>query len=346
MGKMALMIVLGLSVAVGIIGYTINRSKSQLVVNVAGFDKYTMARNIAQTSVNMMLRRMDSKDRSILDSIVPGGIARMVTNVMGGRCSLTIKLANPAYLDTVDLTAHARFMDSTRYMKLRLRRRPVPFPLVNAAVGLRIPDVDQFLMSGTPFIDGRNHDANGNLIVPTDTSSRAGVAVLNPTDTTQVLAYASKIDGTKDVVIDSSMPNPAAFVAEYISAADTMFTSGTYGSNMTWGTRTIPWIVYADGNVTFNGNIEGWGILVVRGNLTLAGTFMFHGLVIAYNDISIDVTFAKGTPDIVGGLLMSGSAGSDFGMKGNSGIVFSREALEIAKYVSKLQEYRVVWWYE
>ncbi|MDI6766493.1 MAG: hypothetical protein QME52_06695 [Bacteroidota bacterium] len=342
---MALIIILGLSVTVGIITYTMNKSKSQLVVNVSGFDKYTTSRNIAQSSINLMLRRMDNKEPAILDSLVPGKKALMITNLMGGRCSLTIKLANPAFLDTVDLTANARFMDSTYYMKLRLRRQPVPFPVVNAAVGLRIPNVD-FSMSGSPSIDGRNHDINGNLIIPVDTSSRPGVSVLNPLDTAEVLAYASKINGTRDVVVDSSMSNPADFVQEYINAADTTFTSGVYGSNMTWGSLTNPRIIYCNGNVTFNGTIDGWGILVVRGNLTIGGNFKFRGLVVAYNEIVIDVTFAKGTPDIIGALLMSGPAGSDFDMRGNSQIDYSREALEYAKSISKLQWYKVVWWYE
>ncbi len=345
MGKMALLIVLGLSVTVGIITYTMNISKSQLVVNVSGFDKYTTSRNIAQSSINLMLRRMDSKDPAILDSLVPGKRALMITNLMGGRCSLTIRLANPSFLDTVDLTANSRFMDSTYYMKLRLRRQPVPFPVINAAVGLRIPNVD-FSMSGNPLIDGRNHDINGNLILPADTSYRPGVSVLNPLDTIEVLAYASKINGTRDVVVDSSMSNPALFIDEYIAAADQMFTTGVYGSNMVWGSAASPQIVYANGNVTFSGTIDGWGILIVRGNLTITGNFKFRGLVVAHNEMTIDVTFAKGTPDIIGALLMSGAAGSDFDMRGSSQIDFSREALEKAKYISKLQWYKVVWWYE
>ena len=87
MGKMAFLLVMGLSIAVGIVTYTVNRSKNQLVENVTGFQKYTTARNIAHTGINMLLSRMDSHDSAILDSLVPGKKAVMVTNFLAGKCT-------------------------------------------------------------------------------------------------------------------------------------------------------------------------------------------------------------------------------------------------------------------
>lgn len=166
MGKMAFLLVMGLSLAVGIVTTTVNRSKNQLVENVTGFQKYTVARNIAHTGINMLLSRMDSHDPSILDSLVPGKRAWFIANFMSGRCSVSIALASPTALDTVDVICNAFFMDTSKYMKLRLRRKPVPFPVVNEAVGLRVPNV-KFAIKGTGsgkgFIDGRNHDEDGVL---------------------------------------------------------------------------------------------------------------------------------------------------------------------------------------
>jgi len=258
---------------------------------------------------------------------------------------VSVRLANPSYFDTLDLRCYARYMDTTRYMKLRLRRQPVPFPTIGEAAGLYVPNVN-FQMDGNPYIDGRNHDINGNLTPQPDTCNKPGVGVITPSDTSKVLPYGGKINGSVDVIADSLMSNPATFVDEYINAANVTYSSGTYGSNMTWGSVSNPWIVYANGDVKFNGNIEGWGILIVHGNLTLAGTFKFHGLVIAYQDVSIDVQFATGTPDVIGGLLMAGASGSNFIMKGNSQISYSKDAIEMAKYITRLQWYSVISWYE
>jgi hypothetical protein len=347
MGKMALLVVMSLSLVVGIITYTINKSKNTLVENVTGFQKYTSARNIAHTGVNMMLSKMDANDTSVTNYLQPNMQAMKIFNISSGICTVYARLASvdTSKRDTVDLIARSRFMDTTRYMKIRLRRQPVPFPTVGEAVGLRIPDAN-FTMSGTPSIDGRNHTIGGALTAQPDTSNKPGVGVLNPADTTQVLLYGSKIDGTKDVVVDSNMSNPISYVEEYINAADVSYTTGTYGSNMTWGSVSEPWIVSVEGDVKFSGNIEGWGILIVHGDITLTGTFTFHGLVVAYKEMQIDVTFAKGTPDVIGGLLMAGPAGSTFDMRGSSAISYSKDAIELAKYINKLQWYKVVYWYE
>ena len=60
----------------------------------------------------------------------------------------------------------------------------------------------------------------------------------------------------------------------------------------------------------------------------------------------IDVSFAAGTPDVIGAALVAGPFSSNFTMKGNSFIGYSKDALDKAKFINKLQVYRVVRWYE
>jgi hypothetical protein len=339
MGRMAIIIVIGLSLTVGIVGYSLNASKSGTIENVAGFDKYTVARNIAHTAVNMALRALDRNDSLFI------ALKYMETGLMGGKASVALTYPSLPALDTVDLTATAEFMDTTRLMRLRLHRRPVPFPVIGEAVGLRVDDVN-FVMNGTPDIDGRNHDIDGNLLPPS-ADDKPGVGFIDAGDTNDTDPYASKINGVpQDAIHDTSIIDPLAYVGEYISAADKVFTTGVYGGNQVWGSPASPWIVFADGDVKFNGTVDGWGILVVRGTLTLAGNFKFRGLVIAYQDYTIDVQFSSGTPDVIGGVVMAGGSGSLFQMKGNSSVVYSKEALEMAKYINKLQVYRVLRWYE
>jgi len=338
MGRMAIIIVIGLSITVGIVGYSLNNSKTGTIENVAGFDKYTMSRNIAHTGVNMALRALDRNDSLFIAN------KTIETKLMGGSAKVTLSYPFFPAIDTIDLTARATFMDTTRLMRLRLHRRPVPFPVVNEAVGLRVKNVN-FSMSGAATIDGHDHSMVGALLPPS-AKDKPGVGFVTPADTAQAAPYSSRIDGTVDAVADTGIANPALYADEYMAAADMKFTDGTYGSDMTWGSPITPWIVFCDGDVKFDGTIEGWGILLVRGTLTLAGTFKFHGLVIAYDNAVIDVQFSTGTPDVIGGLIMAGPVAGKFEMKGNSSVVYSSEALEMAMYINKLQVYRVMRWYE
>ncbi len=346
MGKMALLMVLGLSLTVGYVAYTLNNSKSHLVEGVSGFDKYANARNIAHTGVNMLLRRFDSNDTTLLSPLNLGLPVQMTVSAMGGVCSLMAKLPSYPHQDTVDITARSRYMDTTRFMQIRLRRAPVPFPTFNEAVGLHVNNPN-FQLNGSSLIDGRDHSLTGALLPsPPDTNWKPGVGVINPADTTKVLSDASKINGTQDVVVDPTIVDPSSFIPEYINAADFTYTGGTYGKNYTWGSPTDPQIVYVNGDVTFNGNAVGYGMLVVDGDLTLAGTFQWYGIVICYNTATIDMKFAAGTPTIYGAVLMAGPDGSSFVMNGNTEVAYSYAAVQMAMYINKLQVYRVMYWYE
>ncbi|MBA4312911.1 MAG: hypothetical protein C0417_09800 [Chlorobiaceae bacterium] len=356
MGKMALLVVLGLSVVVGIISFTINRSKSDLSENVSGFDKLTNVKNIAHTAVNMMLRRIDDRDTSVVNHLVVGKLdsAVLITKISKGVCSVSVALTNMYYPDTIDIRCRARYMDSTHYMKIRMRRQPVPFPSVNEALGLRVPDV-KFTIKGTGaakgFIDGRNHDVDGALTIRPDTNDKPGVGVLAGKDTTDVLIYADNINGTKDVVVDTALFDPRVYADEYINAADRVYTDATIAGTTTWGTKAAPEIIYCNGDVHISGTVTGWGILIVNGDLKITGRIDFHGLVVVYKETVIDVvevleTGGGAIANVIGGMMMAGPAGSSFEMRGSQQTLYSKDALELAKYIGHLQWYTVLYWYE
>jgi len=344
MGKLAIFLVLGLSLTIGVVGYNMNKSKTYLMENVANFDKYTMARNISHTGVNMMLRRLDRNDTSIIGPLSRSQRAWMITNVMSGLCSVSVQLSNPPALDTIDIQSKSKFIDSMYTMKLRLYRYPVPFPVINAAVNLASSPID-FSMVGTPNIDGRNWNMNGTINSDRTTDTN-GVSVVTVAESTSVAVYESKITGDPQKVTTNPPPDPAPYIPQYISAADQLFADGST-NNGTYGSAAAPIIGYADGDVKFGGNGAFYGILVVHGSLDFVGTFDMYGLVIAYGDSStITVSTASGTPTIWGGLIETGPAHSKFVMKGTTDVRYSKEALNMAQYINKLQAYRVLRWYE
>jgi len=354
MGRMALILVLGLSLTVGIVAIRLNTSKTGLVENISGFDKYANARNIAHTGVNMMLRRLDRNDTTITGPLGRSQTAWLMTNLMSGLCTVSVRLTHPPVLDTIDITSKSMYIDTTRSMSLRLFRSPVPFPAIGEALGLRIPSVDVGASGTANNIDGRDHSLDGGTIVGT---GLPGVGVLNSTDSGDVdnvrKLNITTSSGVSQIVVDPGMSDPSAYVQDYINAADYVYPAGTYGSNMTWGDTSHPVIVYANGqsgDVSFNGNITGCGILVVRGTLNIGGSFLFRGLIITYNDVTINQDTlslgAHGEPEVVGAILAAGNANSDVSLKGNVQISYSSAALNKAKFINKLQVYRVLRWYE
>jgi hypothetical protein len=345
MGKMALLVVLGLSMAVGIIAYTINLSKKQLAENVVGFDKYTTARNIAHTGVNMMLRRMDRGDTSIVNKVNRGEIAAISINVMAGQCSVYMKLKNPPpSLDTVDMTSKSRFMDSSYKMILRLKRTPKPFPEVGGALSIASQPFG-FNMNGNPHIYGENYNMDGtrgNTALDTN-----GVAVTSSAESSTVATEAgSRITGDPKSVVVNPVDNPISYVNEYISGADVVFANGSNNTG-NYGSPTNPVIGYADGTVKFGGSGKFYGVLVVHGTIEFVGTFDFYGLVIAYGDDNvINVSTTSGNPQIWGAMIVTGAPGSNFRMNGTADIRYSVEALNMAHFINKMQAYQVIWWFE
>jgi hypothetical protein len=344
MGRLAIVIVLGLSLTAGIVGYNLNRSKTALTENVTSFDKYTNARNLAHTGVNMMLRRLDRNDSSVTNPLSRSQTAWLVTNVMSGLCSVSVKLSNPPALDTIDVKSKSKFIDSTYTMNLRLYRSPVPFPGINAAVNLASSPIT-FDMKGTPSIDGRNWNMDGTLN-PDRTTDTNGVSVVTAAESTLVAGFGSKITGDPKKVTKDPPPDPGPYVAQYLAGTDVTFADGSVNSG-NYGTAAAPVIGYVNGNVKFNGNGSFYGILVVHGNLDFAGTFDMYGLVICYGDSNvISVSTSSGTPVIWGSIIQTGPSGSSFTMKGTADVRYSAAAMKMAQYINKLQVYRVMRWYE
>lgn len=341
MGRTALLLVLGMGAAFGVIGINLRNSGNAATEHQVGYHKYASARNLARTAVHARLRAID-RGVSLL--------GRLEGKFNDG--TFHTEVDSGATLDTIYMRSYSEFEDSTYFMKLKLYRYSKPFPQVNAAVGIRATPVD-FKMLGSADIDGRDHDPDGTL---TGDPGLPGIAVMTPVDSTTVMNNGGSggITGTPKVAVDTTTADPIKFVQEYLNNYDYRYTAADspINSNITWGSVDNPKIVVCytpdtTVSVRFNGNCEGWGILVVHGDLDLAGTFTWHGLVIAYGDQSqIRVSASVGTPKIYGGLIMSGGPGSSFQMKGNVSMNYSSQALEQSRWIKKLLAYRIIEWYE
>ena len=91
MGQVALVLVLALTLTVGVVTFSINESKRATIENVSGFAKYSTARNLAHTGVNLMLRKLDKEDTSYVNPLNRGETVWLVKNAMSGVCSISVK---------------------------------------------------------------------------------------------------------------------------------------------------------------------------------------------------------------------------------------------------------------
>ncbi len=188
-------------------------------------------------------------------------------------------------------------------------------------------------MGGTAQVSGIDTNIDGSLTG----SSEYGMTVATPgtvSDLTKTISKkeASNIlgDGGSPSVSTQSPEDLATIVAQVQNSANVVLTSDKYSSYFFGdGSKGDANIIYRNGDVTFSGNSQGSGIMVVTGNLTMTGTFRFDGVIIVLGNIEN----SAGTAQIYGGLIQ-GSSGSSFTLKGTADIRYSSEGLNLANVTS------------
>jgi hypothetical protein len=340
MGRAALFLVLGLSVAFGFIGGSLRNSAEALTGAQVGYYKYSFARNLSRLAVNRHLRYIDRGLTPPTSATFEGGSYSVSTSSSG---------------DTLRIVSRGTYAESTYVMRVKLLFTPKPFPIADAAIGIRAePAAMNF--TGKASVDGHNWTADGSALV--GSGDKPGVTVMNPTDSSSIMASgSSNISGTPQVTANPSATDPAPFVPEYEQSAHYVFnTPGNVSGNYTFGSTANPVIVVcntgsADTNfsIRFTGNIVGWGILAVNGNVKFSGGFTWYGLVIAYGLNNVINFEAMGTPQIVGGVMVAGNEGATLTLKGTGSggkVKYSSAALDQARRIGRLLYYSVVEWYE
>ncbi|MBM4160335.1 MAG: hypothetical protein FJ217_04455 [Ignavibacteria bacterium] len=338
MGRASLFLVLGLSLAFGIIGFSMRRTTTSLVEAQTGYSKYLFARNLARTAIHTTLRAFDRN----LTPIPEAGAFN------GGSYAVQYQENH----DTLWLKSTGMYAESTYTMRVKLFRTTKPFPRVGAAIGIRATPVN-FLIAGHAKVDGRNYDSTGTNLV--GSGDVPGVATMTSSDSTTVAKEKDEIQGAPPIKVDTSTIDPLPFLDEYKSNADYVYNvSGVYNT-VTWGTESNPVIVYCNAgddttfSIKFTGNVVGWGILVVRGNVQFNGNFDFKGLVVVDGFNTVVQFGAAGTPQIVGGVIIAGNAGASVALKGtgaNAKVKYSADALDKARRIGKLRYYSIIEWYE
>lgn len=348
MGRTALLLVMGLGMAMGYIGFQMYRASENASDTQYAYLKYMQARNLARASIHAALRTYDRSQTPAVHSD---------TQFNNGAFRLD-SLETSVNGDTVRMVSTGVYAESTYTMKVTLFRDTRPFPMPNSAIGIRASPVDFTMTGAQAEVDGRNYDETGTTLV--GSGNLPGVATMTSSDSAEVIGEgAGRINGSVAVAKDTTTPNPGAYINEYLNNYDYYYTAGNIPNppGNVWGSPTNPVVVVCDSpadtnySCTINGNVTGYGVLVVKGNLVLGGTFNWYGLVICYGE-SNTVTFKEnGTPGIVGGLIVAtpNGGGATLQLKGSGSqgkVRYSSAAIAKARNIGRLRFYTILDWYE
>src|SRR5260221_3251844 len=179
MGNNAIITVLGLTIIFMIVNSTLNRRDRDAYDNSYGYTKYVSARDIAYSSIQITLRKIDK------DSVVTSGDFPVMGNLDGGTYQVDGTVVNDS---TLILAAKSIFSDTTYNIKATFIRHQIPLPptIYKCAFGIYSDSVNFGWGGSKDTIDGRDHDVIGNLL-PLSSDSVAPAHVRTTVDSGSVL---------------------------------------------------------------------------------------------------------------------------------------------------------------
>ena len=345
MGRVAIIIVLGLTITLGFYRNILTTRTTETVENVSGYYNHVTAKNIAFSAINNYLKKLYQ------NKTLRGTFTEQNIYEDGGVDTVIISSnsATPTAGDTVNVNVVAHFGGEKSSIEATLLVSTFTIPPITA--GVAFPGANPVLdLNGNPQIDGSNHNFNGNPSSSCD--SLPGVAVASGTDSANMVN--ALIDGgMEDHVIglgtDPSVQvretsDPSTYLDPIIASADYYLTSGTYTSTE-YGSKASPAIVYGTGDLKFSGGVTGYGILIIDGTLTLSGNFFWYGMVYVIGETP-EIFNSVGTNRIIGGVVIGGPD-KIARLRGSADIQYSCETVDnVINNCASLQTFSVLSWYE
>lgn len=336
MGKGVLIVALGISILISIIGLNLMRNANQNTDATVEFYKNTQARLISNSGIEVFLEKLRRNK----------GLSGTFKNnsLLGGKYDISISGPDTA----LKIRSSSSFQDAIHKSVVLARRTLVVIPDIHSSIYVSSNNLTLNL-NGNIDISGYDHTADGTHSV---TDPVPGIGVDDPVDSAFIV---NNIKGHLTNQITGSGASPSVTTVKdntdwltitenFIFAADTVLTTGTYTTGTVLGTFSQPKITYANGDVQFSGDASGSGILVVNGNLTLSGNFIFKGIVIAYGKSTI-VTKTVGNSGIFGAAVFVGQS-VDIQVTGTSQFYYSSQAIQNAKQNIRSSRFNIVSWWE
>lgn len=341
MGKMALILTMGMSVIIAFFVLRLNSNAKEGLGTTVNMFQNTQARLTANSGVEIYLEKM-RRNKNLNSGTF------LNNNLLDATYDIYITTTN----DTVKIKSIAYFMGVSHETVVKAKREPVPFPLAPAAIYVSTAAVQNAKFNGNFLVSGYNYDKDGKNPLISGPNVVPGIVVDNPADSISIVDNLAKkvgnqvtgLGGTPSIDVNDYNVDWGGVSNDIAFSADQVLGTGIYNGG-TFGTYTNPQITLINGDATFNGNASGSGILVVNGDLTIRGTFEFKGIIIAYKEATIK-TELNGTGSVIGSLIISGNSVDMNISNGTFNALYSKETLDNAKLNLKSSRFKLLSWWE
>lgn len=338
MGKSSLIIVLGMSVIIAFFILKLNANSKENLSTTMNMYEQTQARLIANSGVEIYLEKLKA-DLSMRGKSFNGN------KLFNGTYNVHISTG-----DTVMVTSTAYFMGVEHKSVVEAAADKLPFFAAPGAMYVASDAINNVSINGNITVSGYNHDMDGNIL--NDGNDMPGIAV-DYSDAIGIIEESIKgaadiegLGGTPSVHTVTTEINWGQYSLDVESNPDIIINSSTDLSAITnLGTISTPKTTFVNGDIHFNSNLEGCGILVVNGNLRINGAFTYRGLIIAYKDSEI-TTMLNGNGNVYGAMVVAGTSANLQISNGNFDLLYSQEALDHIAANMKARRFKILSWWE
>jgi len=301
MGKGLLILVLGTSIAGGVMMMSKETSRMANTAEEARYEEAVLAREAAQSAFNIVAGRVKRN----FDSYRSVQTARPY-----GAATYDISAQENADGD-IEIIAIGKYGDFEHQIEGTVSRSGDR--LVDAII-IDSP-IDKLSLKSNYLVSGLDKDVDGsagpgpNVHAILTTSSSALDELQDDIDDDQVVGR----EGEGDVVMDEPVTAPAVLEAAILAYSGGSL--ATYSGKQKWddkdsmGSADAPVLVRVSGNVELKKTFVGHGILYVYGDLKMSNDAVWNGLVfVADSGAKLDL---KNDAAIVGSLILMSSSGMD-----------------------------------
>lgn len=308
MGRMSLIIVLGLIIISGSIFVTVKKVDVRSNENIAS-NAYSVDRNFSAKDVLDHAIQLHLKQKGISDSDTSW--LNCITSISSEKIS-----SSDAALDTVLFDAKVRINEIERPMKAYVVYNAKNYPYSPGSVNIHGNQARVSLVS-VASIDGNNWKMDGSE--GDDEYDKYGIALTRADttnlkmdmgdDTTKVYGINKTPSMTK--IDEGYYEDVDKYIQLYKGIADVTITDGDMPGGQ-YGTSDDPVVVYANGRTSMSGDVDGYGILAIEGSFSTTDTYTldWKGLVICEPeaDSSSVTLYLADSSAIYGSLVTDASA--------------------------------------
>ncbi len=301
MGKGIMLLVVAMLLTGAVLLNNARRSSLESHKRQAKYEDEVIATEIARTGLEIAISKV-KKDFENWRS----GFSNV--EYLGG--AYTVTVTGPPEGPVV-ITSTGTMNQASRTLKITLTKTAFAF---DAALIVHASSISPSFTGNSFLISGFNEqppsESSGSVRGPSTHAVKVVSSVLESEFKSAISPLVADnivgVGGDADVVSDPLQLDVPALYQEALSKveASNVYPGGQYTGNQVFGSPEQPGVFVFQGNTVFTGNIKGYGILVVDGDLSIGiGNFTWEGIVLLHHEGDTEVTLT-GNAKVYGAVII------------------------------------------